>query len=1532
MKKPFVSLSICALAALAIGGAIRAQEPATGVRWDFDNPREIVAATNIDNAKFENGEYSGHTKYDPYFSLALPAGGLDAKQLTVLKTRFYSSAPADALAVYYQAPNGDWAISAGPAIKAGWNEMTLDLNRDIDWAHGDAGSADKNDDAARAWGGREKRVTALRLDPGNQADRDIKFDYVALQSAIGAATKAGGTAAEKTPQATPDKAPAAPQAAGQSSWTFDRAGDFQGWKFDNFARLEPTATGLYGLTQYDPSLLSPETHIDAATHPIFEFKAKSDVGGNGEIFFRGDGETISELRMAHHSVVGDGKWHIYRVDMSTLPLWRGDIRQIRFDLLNAAGANIEVAYVRLLSADDSGNLLSNGSFENATGGVLDDWKVTGLQTSLPAAAPAGGERALQLSGAGTLTSARFDLQMTGAQNFSGEYSLPRGAAKLEVTAQFFDIFDKPLPKKISRVLALSSGAKWRRVATDWTAPPHAASSQITLSARTEKGAPLLLDKMALTGVKAEAIGFSTGASTDSDSDENGAPLWKASWLAPKQRTINSPIPRLFRRSFSVEDTAQIESARVLVTADNTARLFVNGVALPAGPFSENWREPDLYDIKSFLKTGKNVVAILTTNEGETEGMLAEVGVRRRDGKTTYLVSDAAWRAQQGQPPENWAATDFNDAKWLPAQVVATAGSQPWGRVPYVYVGAVTPIEVRDVQLPTGGELGSNSNFSATLVPRVVPSRPLNLVLEAVPQDNEKNATIFFSRALDTKNWKAGQPVKIGPLPVQLPRFTTPGNYTLRLRVPFAELSPTKSAPASTRVAVRGDWLEAPLPLTMKSAPKSPVARVQYLAGNVPSFVIDGKTFPTMHHMENEVVTTRSLDNIRNAGVPLMWLSFSDGFGWKPDGNHDFSAMDKNIARILERNPDTYLVINMPFDPVYNPAMREAWIKLHPNELVKDEKGNTDIGIYNGGIQKAQSYASRVWMDDATQSARALVKHVRSSPYAGRVIGYVPISGISWEWFYWGAQSQEFVDYSAPFARGFREYSQQKYGTITKLNAAWKTTYASFDEVPVPTREARLKSDVGLLLDPQKSAAVITLREYFSQVISGDILEMCHAIKQESNGDALTGTYYGYVTYVAGPYIGNNTGHFALSRVLASKDVDFLMSPSRYDDRGIGGGSGFMTTVDSFKLHNKIYIDQADIRTFRATGPGGQVGRTDTPRESAAVLMREAADAIVNGVAPQWYDFSLGWTTGDVRLMDVVQRADKIEAELQKVPRKTLDGRASIALIVDEKSVKYSALESSVQDLLTSRQLESFHRTGAGVDIYLSDDLEKMPPYKCYVFANTMRLTEAQRKYIDANLKKNGNTLVWLYAPGVTDDETLDFARASQVTGISLKADTNANMARALRTRENDALLSGVAADFSYGTTLPQGPQLYADDAGARVLAHLDGSERAGLVAKKFADWTSIYSATAPLPASLLRNIARDAGVQIVNPTEGDITYVSDRVFAVHTYGGGARTFSVPAKSGTVRELVRGESYEIKDGKFSCELPEKSTSIFLHSAP
>ena len=81
------------------------------------------------------------------------------------------------------------------------------------------------------------------------------------------------------------------------------------------------------------------------------------------------------------------------------------------------------------------------------------------------------------------------------------------------------------------------------------------------------------------------------------------------------------------------------------------------------------------------------------------------------------------------------------------------------------------------------------------------------------------------------------------------------------------------------------------------------------------------------------------------------------------------------------------------------------------------------------------------------------------------------------------------------------------------------------------------------------------------------------------------------------------------------------------------------------------------------------------------------------------------------------------------------------------------------------------------------------------------------------------------------------------------------------------------------------PVFYANEDEGKVLGVLEGSGKPGLVVKRFADWTSIYSAAPALPAGLIREIAEFAGATITKPSPDDVTYVASNLFAVHSRQG-----------------------------------------------
>lgn len=300
----------------------------------------------------------------------------------------------------------------------------------------------------------------------------------------------------------------------------------------------------------------------------------------------------------------------------------------------------------------------------------------------------------------------------------------------------------------------------------------------------------------------------------------------------------------------------------------------------------------------------------------------------------------------------------------------------------------------------------------------------------------------------------GTPVEIGPVPVALPRYATPGDYHLRLRVPYAALAPATSfKPIAAEVGTTlapGDSLAKTFNLQQKITINTPVAKIKYLyGGQVPALEINGQTHTVMHMMHGNA-EQKLIRLTRENGVDLIWLNVERGFGWNKGGPYDFSDLDRICVDLLNQYPDAYLVLNVPLDSVYNPGMRE-WNTQNPDELVKDHEGKTRIGGYSGATIEAPSYSSRVWMNDASDAWRALIRHIRSSSIGERVIGYVPISGISWEWFYWGAQSRDFVDYSRPATQDFQRWARAKYGDIVRTNVAWKTTYANFEAIEIAER-------------------------------------------------------------------------------------------------------------------------------------------------------------------------------------------------------------------------------------------------------------------------------------------------------------------------------------------------------------------------------------------------------------------------------------------------------------------------------------------------
>jgi len=137
-------------------------------------------------------------------------------------------------------------------------------------------------------------------------------------------------------------------------------------------------------------------------------------------------------------------------------------------------------------------------------------------------------------------------------------------------------------------------------------------------------------------------------------------------------------------------------------------------------------------------------------------------------------------------------------------------------------------------------------------------------------------------------------------------------------------------------------------------------------------------------------------------------------------------------------------------------------------------------------------------------------------------------------------------------------------------------------------------------------------------------------------------------------------------------------------------------------------------------------------------------------------------------------------------------------------------------------------------------------------------------------------------------------------------------------------------DLTWGTNNPLCPIFHVNDSGARTLGNVvysQGRCRPGFVIKEFPNWKSIYSAAPNLPAGVLREIARYAGVHIYND-DGDVIYATRDLLAIHTAAGGHREIRLPRLAPQVYDLFSNTMISTETDHFEIELPPASTHLYF----
>jgi hypothetical protein len=362
----------------------------------------------------------------------------------------------------------------------------------------------------------------------------------------------------------------------------------------------------------------------------------------------------------------------------------------------------------------------------------------------------------------------------------------------------------------------------------------------------------------------------------------------------------------------------------------------------------------------------------------------------------------------------------------------------------------------------------------------------------------------------------------------------------------------------------------------------------------------------------------------------------------------------------------------------------------------------------------------------------------------------------------------------------------------------------------------------------------------------------------------------------------------------------------------------MSLVDSVKLHDKLWMDENDIRTFLVKNQPGW-GYTDNYADTLKLQQREFGAVEGQACGMWWFDMGGGWYD-DARLLEQIGKMNAIGEALKTTPRGNVD---EIAVLVEPESLAYLKTAGVSADTLLRTQLPELGRIGAPVGYYLLSDLPKLADHKFFIFLAAFKLDQAQVETIKRVVEQPGKVALWYFAPGLASDEGLSEARMQAVTGLPLHHEVKPGAPR-LSWTERAAGQLHVEAGTTFGDGRRWLSRVVCAPGKGEVWAQFADGEPGLVLVQRKDGFTSAWSGGAPLPANFLRYLADLAGVHSYVPA-GDVVYARKGLVVVWSSKGGTREVTLP-RPAEVTELFSGKQLARNSERFPLTLEPGGTAL------
>lgn len=473
-------------------------------------------------------------------------------------------------------------------------------------------------------------------------------------------------------------------------------------------------------------------------------------------------------------------------------------------------------------------------------------------------------------------------------------------------------------------------------------------------------------------------------------------------------------------------------------------------------------------------------------------------------------------------------------------------------------------------------------------------------------------------------------------------------------------------------------------------------------GGVPALYVNGRPYTSAAYM-TYLEKFNKYDDFTNAdynffSVPVLfagkWISVTEGFTpfnkgiFDEKGKTDFSAVDNSVKKILDACPDAYII------PRVNISMPQWWLDENPD----------DVNIRPDGTVCRESFYSRKWREDAAQMLREFIRYVNTTDYAPHIIGYQIAGGNTEEWFHFDLNA----GYCKNAEAGFKAFLEKYYP---------ETEYKGLPDISKLSKEGNYHNDEHLT----------RFLEYASHAVADAITYFARIAKEETGGNVVVGSFYGYSLEVTSPLWGCH----ALKILLNDENIDFICSPNSYV-----GGRSFewdwteMYPADSVRFHGKMCFQECDIRTHLTVHLHEKDPSTDplhnlsspiwdgveTKEQAMANVRKSFCRQLVRGNGLWWFDMWGGWFADGDMMNDMKQFREIYAQSLTDSNRASKSG---IAVFIDESAYKYMT-DCSFRNVICN-QRKDLGQMGTSYDTYDIFDFEAV--YKKYTAMIFMSGTE-----------------------------------------------------------------------------------------------------------------------------------------------------------------------------------------------------------------